>query len=204
MRSPEGSSGFKSNGKNHALSSANPATENQSPNTSAGARLRRILRELVRTGLVVLVVVTAASWWQTRNHVQGPAPVMSQPGEWLRGEVGAHESTGPRLVYFLAPWCGVCRLSAPTLSGLAEDGFAVSVVAADWEGDGVESVSTFVQEAGLTMPVRLATAAERDMWAVTSYPTWFVIGPDGNIQRSGVGWTSSFGFRWRLLWAHRL
>jgi thiol-disulfide isomerase/thioredoxin len=164
---------------------------------------RQMVREILRTLLVAAVIITVANAWQTRHHFKRgtPAPVFTVPGEWLGGVKGSDETAGPRLVYFFAPWCGVCRISAPTLNDLVNDGFAVSVVAADWEDEGVQSVADFASDVEWRMPIRLVDSAARDRWSVSSYPSWFVIGPDGTVVTSGVGWTSGFGFRWRLWWA---
>ncbi|HJL19737.1 MAG TPA: redoxin family protein [Sandaracinaceae bacterium LLY-WYZ-13_1] len=157
---------------------------------------RRWRRLAIEIG-VVLAVVLAFRAWQQRDAASGPAPALS--GVAPDGaSLALGEAPGePVLVHFWATWCGVCRAEQGTIDGLAEDGHRVLSVAS--RSGRPADVAAYVDEHDLDFPVILdpdGRLARR--WGVHAFPTSFVIGPDGTIRSTEVGYTTSAGFRARL------
>lgn len=140
--------------------------------------------------------------WQTRDHLgsSDPAPAFALPS--LRDDIPtALPVKGKRtLVYFFAPWCGVCKLSAANLATVrawtsAEDS-DVLAVALDYETRA--DVQTFVDEHAVGVPVLLGTDAVRDAFRVTAYPTYYVLDAEGRVEHVSVGYSSLVGMVTRL------
>jgi thiol-disulfide isomerase/thioredoxin len=173
--------------------SLNPDSDVQKQSPLAGKpRLRRWMGEL----LIVLLVLAAVQWWQTRNVVSGPAPILV--GELLDGgHVDLHADLDrPVLVHFWAEWCPICRLEQGSIDALAEDYRVISV--ATTSGDAAE-VRAHMQREGLRFPVLLdEEGAIARAWGVSGVPASFVIDPAGRVAHAMVGYTSGIGFRVRL------
>lgn len=162
-------------------------------------RLRRIRWRRVALDLaVVAAIVVAVGAWQGRNLVAaGEARVLAGPT--LDGGVFDLASLRGRkaVVFFWAPWCGVCKVEAPTLNALAADGVQVVGVAQGYRD--VAEVERFARAHGMTFPVVLGDEATARAWSVDVYPTLYVIDEAGRVEHAVVGYTTGLGLRLRLL-----
>ncbi len=146
--------------------------------------------------IIVLAVYQAVQFYHARNTPNGMAPPIS--GRLLDGQLFSLTAVKerPMLVHFWATWCGVCRLEQDSIDRLAKD-FPVIAVASQ-SGTTQELINTVAQR-GITVPVlpdehgRLARA-----FGVNVYPTTFVVGKNNEIYDVEVGYTTEFGFRFRL------
>ena len=96
---------------------------------------------------------------------------------------------GTALAVFWKPTCGTCHLAFPYLQRLVEAypdrGWRLLAVSQDGDGPSGE----FAEEHGLTFPVLI----EGDGWPVSKQydpeatPTFFLIGRDGVIEMTSVG-----------------
>ncbi|TAN52809.1 MAG: protein disulfide oxidoreductase [Methylococcaceae bacterium] len=148
-----------------------------------------------------LLMVLGVRLFQDRDVVDGMAPPLSgvtlsgQPFELaqLRGK--------PSLVYFWAVWCGVCKAMQHNIDALAADVPMISV--AMQSGDAL-TVGRYLKERSITMPVLLddaALAAAR--YGIRGVPVAFILGPDGDIRYTAVGYSTEWGLRLRLWLAGR-
>jgi thiol-disulfide isomerase/thioredoxin len=171
-----------------------------SPQPSPKAKKPRWRRWLVELLLLVLVIV-AVQWWQTRDAPSGPAPALQ--GVLLDGQpVDLRSERGQAvLVHFWAEWCPICRLEEGTIDALARDYRVITV--ATTSGDSA-AVSAYLQQQGLSFPTLVdedGTLGRR--WGVRGVPASFIIDPDGQIAHATVGYTTGPGLRLRLWLAGR-
>jgi len=164
-------------------------------------RSRPVLSTLF-DAIVLVGVMVAIHAWQTRDlPLAEPAPArplltlegVAAQSPIHEGEVG--------VVYFFAPWCHVCRASMGNLDDLVADGNVAwaSAIALDYED--TRSVENFVEEVGISFPVLMGQGQEVIDWGIRGYPTYFVIGSNGQIASRSVGYSTSLGLRFRLWWA---
>jgi thiol-disulfide isomerase/thioredoxin len=164
----------------------------------AGKGRRRWRSWLVELALV-LVVLTAAHFWNVRHAVSGSAPALAGLGIDGRPLSLASFQGKPVLVHFWATWCGVCRAQEPTIANLAKELPMITVASTSGTP---EDVSRALQERGLSMPVLNDPEGQlAAKWGVNAYPTTFIVGADGRVRFVEVGYTSSLGLRARLWWA---
>lgn len=167
------------------------------PNPPKRSRLRRIAIDLA----VVLLVLAGIGAWQTRDLVSTGTPA---PGFELVDLQGAthrlDELKGRKvLLYFWAPWCGVCKAAAPNVASIAksQDAEVLSIALSYKSEADVERVA---REHGIPGPVLLGDSGVRESYAVSAYPTFYVIGADGTIRHTLVGYATWLGLKTRLLW----
>lgn len=94
-----------------------------------------------------------------------------------------HDKT---LIYFFAPWCGVCRVSMPGLNTLP-DNQKVRVVAIALDYTSREEVAGFIDEVGFKQEVLLGNAALRAQFNIQGYPSYYVADRDGRVIHQDRG-----------------
>lgn len=151
-------------------------------------------------GLIFLAVLMAITAWQTRHLVESGE---AAPAFQLRDLDGKTWSSAelqgkPVVLYFWAPWCGVCKAESSAISSLrkAEEGDA-HVISIAVAYDDVEEVKRFVRDHGVDYPVLLGNDAVRRAFQVNQFPTTYFLSSDGKVKRAAVGYTTGFGLRWR-------
>lgn len=170
--------------------------------TGTASRGRKVAGVLAKAALVPAVLV-GAMWWQARDLLPAgdPAPLIE-----LYTLDGAREIPGepkgtPVVLYFFAPWCGVCHSASSNIGALrarrGEDELGVFAIGLDY--DDAEEIRRFAREHGLDVPVLLGDERTRRAFRVGSYPTIYILDGRGRISHRLVGYTTSLGLRIRLL-----
>ncbi len=153
----------------------------------------------IRRGIelaIVLALLLGLRAWQQRDIVTGSAPRLD--GVMIDGQAISLAGLGgrPVLVHFWATWCAVCRLEESSIQAIAQD-YQVITVAMRSGSDG--EVISYLKERGLDFPVLNDPAGVlASRWGVTAVPASFVIGGEGHIRYTEVGYTTEAGLRMRL------
>ena len=138
---------------------------------------------------VFALILIGVGLWQSRDLPSGKAPVATMSN--LTGasvEIPDQKRDSVSILYFFAPWCGVCRLSMGHLGDIKRwfPDVEVQAIALDFESP--EDVATFVREVGVA-------------WRVSAYPTYVIVGADQSIRGASIGYSTQFGMILRVLWA---
>lgn len=147
--------------------------------------------------LALVLVMVAVHAWQTRSLPYGePAPRTVLPILGGAAERAALQP-GTGIVYFFAPWCGICRASIDNIDALVDAGAVdwATAIALDYADRA--AVEEFVRDTGLDSPVLLGTHGDAYDWGVRGYPTYFVIDDSGTIASRSVGYSTRIGMRVR-------
>lgn len=159
-------------------------------------------RHLTRLGraawqvALVLLVLGAVHLYRTWDTASGQAPAFQARDLHGRPVALSDYAGQPMLVHFWASWCPVCRLEEDSIDALARDR-PVLTVALDSGSDG--ELKQYMTEQGLEFTVindRDGAIAAR--YGVQGVPASFVIGPQGDIRFTSVGYTTGVGLRLRL------
>ena len=162
--------------------------------------MKLISRKMILNILWFGFIVIALGVWQTRHARTGIAPQFSL--ENLGGESKQVPSADQKIkiIYFFAPWCGVCKASMGNLAWLHSwiSGLEIAVVGLDYES--VEQIKDEAAHQNLTPNVFLGNDAVRDGWGLEGYPTYVVLGKGNQIRATSVGYSSLFGMIFRAFW----
>ena len=170
-------------------------------NEAAPQKRRRRLRFLFEI-LFLLTAFAAIHFWQTREMVGGAMPPLAGPladGRQTSLEAVVRNAGGrPVLLYVWSSGCPICRAEEGTITALAEDWPVLTLAMQSGDPD---TVAKFMRERGLAYPALVDTQGEL-AWrlGVRATPAWFVIDRSGTIRFSGMGYTTGWGLRARLLW----
>ena len=161
----------------------------------------RYLNKLLNV-LLLLVMVFLVSWWMNRGSLAADGQLAPdfQLTSLSETTVSLSEFRGRQvLLYFFAPWCGVCRLSADNLNDLrqirSEEELAVIMVALSYETQA--EVEAFVAELDLQVPVLLGTQAQMTDYQIQGFPTYYVVDESGHLQSKSMGYSTEWGMRLR-------
>ena len=101
------------------------------------------------------------------------------------------------LLEFWATWCPPCKESIPEMVELhkkyRDRGFTVLGISIDADSDVAAKVARFSSSYGITYPVLVAGETVSMTYRVTSIPTSFLIGKDGTIITSYIGYFEEYG-----------
>lgn len=149
---------------------------------------------------LIAAVFLAVHAWQTRDlPIDQAAPATVLPlldGGGLQSAMGEGQAG---IVYFFAPWCGVCRASIGNLDDLVAAGRVAwaTVVALDYADEA--EVAAFIERTGVTLPVLMGDRGTAFDWSVPGFPTYYVIDAEGRIDSRSVGYSTTLGM-WFRAW----
>lgn len=155
--------------------------------------------------VLIVAIFIGISHWQSQ-HLLAADGQQSAPNFTLTAVDGTvHQLSDARgktaLVYFFAPWCHVCELSAGNIEALRrareEEDLAIYMVALSY--DSVADVETFAEKHELSVPVLLGSARQMLDYRIRGFPTYYVISPDGSLKNRAVGYSTQIGLRWRTI-----
>lgn len=148
--------------------------------------------------LALMMVMLAIHAWQASGLPLGeatPPTVLPMLAGGMSSKAVENGTAG--VVYFFAPWCGICRHSIGNLDQQIQDGSIAwaKAIALDFADE--NEVAEFVSGTAITMPVLLGSGQTAADWGIKAFPTYFVIDEEGNIDSRSVGYSTSLGIRLR-------
>lgn len=169
--------------------------------TSAPRGWKRRLRRWSFDAFVIAAILMAIGWWQTRDLVAAgqPAPSLSMASLDGGQESLTPAGSKPLILYFFAPWCGVCAATSHTVRALHRDP-DTEVIAVALSYQTREQVAQYARDQGLDeVPVLLGSTTAARAFRVSSFPTFYVLDEQRNVRSRTVGYTTELGLRLRAL-----
>jgi peroxiredoxin len=154
--------------------------------------------------LVFIVIVAGLQAWRARDLLTADERTTVPAFELMDLEGRPWRSTDlagkPAVIYFFAPWCGVCAASSPQLRWFHRwRGDDVRVILIGLDYGSPSDVREYARKHSLTMPVLFGTPATGAAFRIGGYPTYYVIDAQGRIARRDVGLSTVTGLWIRTL-----
>ncbi len=160
-------------------------------------RILALLRQPWLSWLLLPLVFVAVSAWLTRSMLSNGEVLPALSVQKLDGTpVQLAWQQPSTLVYAFAPWCGVCRLSMPSLNLL--DAEQVRIVALAFDYDSAQQVAEYIRDIGYDGEVYLADAKVFHRLKLSGYPSYYLVAKDGEVRHKDRGFTTPPGLWWRL------
>jgi len=153
-----------------------------------------------RLAEVLLFVVIAGGIYAWRTHDLLPADVRAAAPHFDLVDLNDRRWTPealsgkPAVLYFFAPWCGVCAASAPQLRWFdrwAGDEVQILLIGLDWSSS--TELVEYARKHGLTVPVLAGDAGTAASYRIGGYPTYYVVDSAGHIAGRDSGYTTAVG-----------
>jgi len=152
--------------------------------------------------LLIVAIMLSIAWWQNRGSLvaEGQAAPVFELTALDDSVYKLEDYQGKQvLLYFFAPWCSVCKLSADNLNDLraarSEDDLMIMMMALSYESR--EEVDQFVTDLDLKVPVLLGAKAQMMDYQIQGFPTYYVIDEKGHLSSKSMGYSTEIGMRLR-------
>ena len=154
--------------------------------------------------LVFIVIVAGIQAWRARDLLPADERTAIPAFELtdLEGRTWRSKDLAgkPAVIYFFAPWCGVCAASSPQLRWFHRwRGDDVQVILIGLDYGSPSEVREYARKHSLTMPVLFGTPATGAAFRISGYPTYYVIDAQGRIARRDMGLSTVAGLWVRTL-----
>jgi peroxiredoxin len=123
-----------------------------------------------------------------------PAPAFEltdlQGQPWSLGSLDGK----PAVLYFFAPWCGVCAASSPQLRWFDHwQGDDVQIVLVGLEWSSPAELAEYAARHELQLPVLAAGPQTAADYRIRGYPTYYVLDAEGRVAGRDSGYTTAPG-----------
>ena len=175
------------------------ANSNGATNIRWQPRLSTKLRGWFKELLIFVVIFIGIIAWQQKDMLSADGSVVIPNAEFVSidGQTQALlASDKPTLLYFFAPWCKVCELSISNVDTFDPAKVKVLKVALDYAS--AEAVEIFAQKTQTKRNIVFGNTAVQEQFAVTAFPSVYIVEPSGKIVGRSVGYTTTLGYKLRV------
>ena len=161
-------------------------------------------KRLALEALVFIAIVAGIQAWRARDLLPAGqrtvAPAFALADLAGRNWSNADLAGRPAVLYFFAPWCGVCAASSPQLRWFHRwRGGDVQVLLIALDYSSPTELHEYARKHSLTMPVLAGSPSTGADYRIRGYPTYYVVDAQGRIARRDVGFTTVAGLWFRTL-----
>ncbi len=103
------------------------------------------------------------------------------------------------IVYFFAPWCGICDVSIANLESVSKRNHNIDVIAVALDYSDKSEVLRFIQKHQLSFPVVYGNSQVKNAYKITAYPSYYVLDEESTVISKSMGYSTELGLYLRSL-----
>ncbi|RLA70239.1 MAG: protein disulfide oxidoreductase [Epsilonproteobacteria bacterium] len=117
----------------------------------------------------------------------------------MNNELYSFKEDKPILIHFWATWCPTCKLEASNIEMISKQYEVISVAVNSGSN---KEIQNYLNEHGFTFKVvNDQQSIYSSEFKIAAFPTTFIYDKNRNLVFSEVGYTSTIGLYFRMLWA---
>ena len=179
----------------HVVDANSYGTKNNCWQHRFSTKLRGWCKELLIFAVIFIGIIA----WQQKDMLSADGSVEIPNAEFV--SIDGQTQTllaidKPTLLYFFAPWCKVCELSISNVDTFDPAKVKVLKVALDYAS--AEAVEIFAQTTQTERNIVFGNTAVQKQFAVTAFPSVYIVEPSGKIVGRSVGYTTTLGYKLRV------
>nr|WP_285817670.1 TlpA disulfide reductase family protein [Echinimonas agarilytica] len=125
-------------------------------------------------------------------------PKLHRNGSAELATLNTESTDSSQFIYFVAPWCSVCKVSLPNLENVYKDNpkATISVVVLSYEN--ADEVVRMMNQLDLSVPLYLGNSSIQSAFNIPAYPSWYLFSHEGKVEGRGMGYSTELGLRWTI------
>lgn len=157
----------------------------------------------IKQAVILIAVLYGIHLWQTKDLLDSESEAPDFVLTSLQGEnIRLSESKGKvTVLYFMAPWCSVCKASFSNLVDLRADRgrseFDIFAVVLDYNSRA--EVNEFVKGRDLNFPMLMGDSRVARDYNIQGFPTIYILDREGRVESKMVGYTTELGLKLRTM-----
>nr|WP_221796923.1 redoxin domain-containing protein [Oceanobacter mangrovi] len=154
--------------------------------------------------MLLVLLITLASQWLSRHMLAKQSQIPDLSLTTLDGQTTslyqqlAELPQQPTLVYLFAPWCSICKVSMPGLPLVTGTHTNLLTIGLSWQSR--QEVAEMVQPMNLPDKPLLGDVNTAAKLAISGFPSYYLIDPQGRILTLDRGLTTPVGLWLKLRW----
>ena len=155
------------------------------------------LKEIVIFVILLIVFVNIISIYKTKNISNSELNLTTI--SLIQNEQYDINNTKPLLIHIWATWCPTCRLEASNIEKISKT-FQVITIAVKSGSD--KEIKRYMEENNFSFKVHNdKNGSLSKKFNIPAYPTTLIYDKNKKLIFSDVGYTSTIGLYFRMLWA---
>ena len=165
-------------------------------------RKRSVLKNLIIQCLFFIAIFQLITWFKQSDMLpkshstaaeQFILPSLDGTNTPLRA------SKRNTIVYFFAPWCGICDLSMANLESVYKSHHNVDVIAVALDYTDKSEVLQFSEKHQFSFPVLYGNSQVKNAYKINAYPSYYVLDEESTIISKSMGYSTEIGLYLRSL-----
>ena len=160
-------------------------------------RLKHYLKEIAIFIVVMTIFANILSIYKSSDLNNEALTLNSIP--LMNNELYSFKEDKPILIHFWATWCPTCKLEASNIEMISKQYEVISVAVNSGSN---KEIQNYLNEHGFTFKVvNDQQSIYSSEFKIAAFPTTFIYDKNRNLVFSEVGYTSTIGLYFRMLWA---
>lgn len=160
-----------------------------------------MLRNLSIQIVVFFTIFQLLSWFKEADMLSTNSKLNHQSVSLVStiGEPVSLTAKGKTVLYFFAPWCGVCHASIDNLQAIYQKNENIQVIAIALDFMETKEVDDFVAQHQLTFPVVYGNEKVKQLYKIKGYPSYYVLNEENTVIAKSMGYSTELGLFLRTL-----